>query len=529
MNDATDMSSISSADWAVVGLFMAMIIGMAMWVKFRQNGTEDFFLAGRSMGWGVVMFSTFATLFSTISFVSAPGEAYKNGLMMSLITPATILFYPLAIALFLRFYLLSGTFTVFEYLEKRYNVSLRLYGSLTYSIGRILYGGSVFYAASKIFYSLVGWDPVFTIIAVGIFTIAYCATGGMKAVMITDVVQGVIVIIGIAAIFLRILQVADFDLTSICGFAAQHGKAFGALSSADFYDFGLNDRFSFWILLYIAIYTPIMYVSCDQSLIQRLMAAKSYKLAKRGIYGNLILTLPVIAMLWLLGTGMFYYYGQNPKLLPDTLEADHVLGYFVKTQLPTPLPGLITAALLAALMSTVDSTVNCIANVVHNDWLVRFGIVKSQSKHELLICRLLSIASGILCVGLAVLLVLANRDETKTVFDVVKVVGAVAGGPLFLAFLFGVLSKRVSSKAMFIGLIIGWISNIIMVFLFFSAKPHERPSCLVMSAPAIILTPLVTVICTMIWPNRKRLTDLTLWTLTKRDLREAEAQISCEQ
>jgi Na+/proline symporter len=201
--------NLSMLDWLVVGLFLSFVASLAVWVKFSQKGRRDFFLASRSMGWFVVMFSTFATLFSTVSFISVPGEGYKNGLMTFLTQPVLLLAYPVAIALFLRFYLSLGSFTIFEYLENRYNPVLRYYSSMVFCLGRVIYGGAVLYAASKLFHGMTGWDERLVVLCVGTFTLAYCITGGMKAVLMTDVLQGFILLISIAVVSYVILDAGD--------------------------------------------------------------------------------------------------------------------------------------------------------------------------------------------------------------------------------------------------------------------------------------------------------------------------------
>lgn len=508
---------LTGYDWLTVGVFMVLVTGVAIWVKFGQDGREDYFLAGRSMGWFVVMFSTFATLFSTVSFVSAPGEAYKNGLMTFILTPALFIFYPIAIAIFLRFYLSLGTFTIYEYLEKRYNSVLRFYGSFVCCFGRFIYGGTVFFAAAKLFHGLTGWDERITILIMGCFTIAYCTTGGMKAVMMTDVLQGIILLVGISAIAFMLLKALNFDFSGIYHYASSNGHGFGELFTSEFYRFDLHKRWGFWAVLWIASYSPIMMVSSDQTLIQRLLAAKNYKTALTGIYGNLFLSMPVVGALYFIGIGLAYYYSSGQVHLPEGMKADYVMGHFVSTVLPSPLPGLIVAGMLAALMSTIDSNVNTIANVIYSDWLVRLRVVKEKSKHELKICRLLTVTAGCCSIGLALLLVYAEKGTTTTVFEVVKVGGVVAGGPIFVAFVLGVLVKRISGKAMLLSLLVGWVLNIILPYtLYYNVTESERISFFWIGFPGIMVTFTLAFVLSLIWPNSKDLKGLTLWTLEKK-------------
>ena len=508
--------NLSGLDWSMVVLYLSLVMGIAVWVKFSHNGREDFFLAGRSMGWFVVMFATFATLFSTVSFVADPGEAYKNGLMTFLTTPALLISYPIAIALFLRFYVTLGNFTIFEYLERRYNSILRFYGSFVCVLGRIIYGGTAFYAASKLLCGLAGWDEKLTILLIGAFTIAYCTTGGRRAVMLTDVFQGIISIVGIGAIIFIVLKVSNFDIFSIYRYASSKGHGFENLFMSDFYRFNLHHRYNIWVVLWMMIYYPIMMVSSDQTLIQNLVAAKNYKTAIKGIYGNLFISLPVVAALYFIGIGLFYFYGNEAGTLPEGTKADYVMGHFVSTILPSPLPGVVIAGMLAALMSTISSNVNTVANVVYSDWLLRLHIIKEKSKYEMLICRLLTIIIGFFCVAMALLLISAEKGTTTTVFEVIKIGGIVAGGPIFLAFTLGILSKRVSGKAMLVGLMAGWIFNIILPYtIYYNVAEAERISFMWVNFPGVMVTLFLTLLLSIVWPNTRNLDNLTIWTLKK--------------
>lgn len=177
-------------DWAVLILYLALTFGIALRVRFGLKKASDYFLAGRSMPWFVVGISMFATLFSTNSFVAVPGAAYKFGILGFLTSVGYALFVPLAVWLFLKpFYSQGTSFTAYEYLEKRFSVTVRMMGALIFLVCRALYGATVFYAASKLFYSMVGWEPEVTILVLGVCSVLYTTIGGMKAVMLTDVLQ----------------------------------------------------------------------------------------------------------------------------------------------------------------------------------------------------------------------------------------------------------------------------------------------------------------------------------------------------
>jgi SSS family transporter len=427
----------------------------------------------------------------------------------------SVFMVPLGIWLFLRFFFMTRTFTAYEFLEQRYNVSVRLIGSLIYCLLRLVYAGVVFYAASRVFESLVGWPPFVTILAVGAFTIAYTTTGGMKAVMFTDVLQGSVLIVGIVAVLAKLLAMAGYDAGAIYTFAAQHGRGLGPALESKFYRFDFHDRFSFWLLLIGVMTVPLMHLSADQLVIQRLLASKSYADAKRAVLVKWGTGIPIVAMFWLVGIGLFYFYSTHPGRLGHGVEADHILGHFINHELPTPIPGLVVAALLAALMSTIDSTVNSIGNVVHRDWLVRLGAVVEGSRYELFLCRVLSAIAGLLGVGIAVSLTLGSEGIRSSIIEINAIWGCL-WNVLLMAFILGVLVPRVSGPNMFVGMLVGGATNLALPYLLYYRVPADgRISFMWVGVPGMLIALLLPLLLSLIRPNTKDLSNLTVWTLRK--------------
>jgi SSS family transporter len=507
---------VSTADWVVVALYLGVTVYFAVRSRVGQKTSADYFLAGRSTAGWIVAISLFATLFSTVSFVCVPGEVFKNGILLWLLQPGPLLFLPLGLYLFTRFFYFARVFSVYEYLESRFFRPLRLYGSFTFVVGQTIYAGSVFFSAAKIFETLMGWSPLFTICAVGLFTVIYTTAGGMKAVLLTDVFQGIIAMLGIFIIMFVLLAKAGFDLFGIIRYAGAHGHGLKAVTESNFYKFDLHDRFSFWILILQAAIGGLSTMCTNQTAVQRLLSAKDYKSAKTGIYGHMALVIIMSIPLYGIGLGLYYFYGPGGGVLPQGIEGDQVLGYFVNSMLPAPLPGLIIAALMAALMSTVSSVVNSQANLIHRDFLVPFRQIKEHT-NDVLICKIISGICGALGILFAIFLYQIDKGTETTVLEIIMVVGSFAGGPMLYAFLFGVLSKRISGKAMLTSLIIGGLINIPMPFLlYFNVPADQRISFMWVPFPGTIATIVLAFVLSIWWPNKKDLTNLTLWTLTTK-------------
>lgn len=509
--------SLAPLDWIAVLGYLGIIVGLTVWSRFGQKKTsESYFLAGRGMNWLVVAIAIFATLFSTISFVANPGEAYGHGLMMMMPAFAMPLFVPLAIHLFLRFFFAVPTFTAYEYLERRFNLSTRIIGSALFCVIRLIYAGVVFYAAAVIIEALVGWPPLVTILLVGMFTIAYTTSGGMKAVMFTDVAQALILIVGITAVFWRILVATDSNPAAIFEFAAQNERGFHRLFEPEFWSLDLQTRLNIWLLILIAVSGPLMSLSCDQLVIQRLLTSKDFKSAKKSVYFNYIAMLPLGLLFWGVGLGLFYFYAMHPEKLPEGISSDKVMGWFISNELPAPIPGLIVAALLAALMSTISSVVNSVATVVYKDGLLRLGhVTEEDGPRTLRVCHMLSVGAGLAGMGISILLTVGGEGVKTSVFEIAGVWSGL-WMVLLSAFLLAVLVPRVSGNAMLTGLILGSIVCLSCPYLLYYSVPVEqRISFNWLSWPGFVVTFGTSLLLSLLWPNRKDLTNLTLHTMEK--------------
>lgn len=507
-------SNLSLMDWLVVILYILSVIGMGILSKFRQKqNTEEYLVAHHSMHWFVVALAVFATLFSTISFVASPGEAYNYGLMMLTVSLGQIIFIPLAIWLFLRFFFNAPTFTVYEYLEHRFNRKCRVLAAGIFTAIRLFYTGCVFYAAAVIFESMAGWSPLWTIGIVGLVTMIYTLFGGIRAVIMADVLQSVIIFIGIVAILGSLLWLTEFDFYVIFQFAHLNNHTFERYADVDFYRLNIHDRWNFWLMMLAIFFAPMINLSCDQMVIQRLLAGKNYKQAVRSVYTNYFLSIPVVLMLFSIGIFLYFYYNQGGGVLPKGIHGDQVLGFFVNTKLPTPFPGLIVTALLAALMSTVAGAINSLVTVVLKDMIVLWKPELINTQKEVNYCRFMTIIGGMAAMGVAIIMYFLGQKISTTVQEVIAV-WACLWPILFSAFFYGVISSRVSAKAMFVSLIASGSVGLLFPYVVYYLLPaDQRWGFQWVGLPGQFLALTLPPILALIWPNRKNIDGLTVFTV----------------
>ncbi|MDR0932964.1 MAG: hypothetical protein LBM70_08110, partial [Victivallales bacterium] len=259
------MKSLSFIDWLLIISYMLIVLIPAIVGKFRQKqDTAEYLVARHSMNWFVVAIAVFATLFSTISFVSSPGEAFNYGLIYYAVGVLQIALVPLAVWLFLRFFFRVPTFTAYEYLEQRFDKKCRFLGATIFLLIRLFYTGCVFYSAAVIFETMLGWRPEATVLIIGFVTLFYAYIGGARAIITADVIQSAVIVLGMVAILFGVLHAINFDLNAVFSFAHAHNHLFEEATRTEFFSFDVKERFNFYLLLLVIIINPLQAMSCDQ-------------------------------------------------------------------------------------------------------------------------------------------------------------------------------------------------------------------------------------------------------------------------
>ncbi|MGR3435930.1 MAG: sodium:solute symporter [Shimia sp.] len=352
-----DLSAqIATLDLVVVGLYFAIVVGIGVWVGRRTKSGEDLFLAGRSLAWGAIGFSLFASNISSSTLIGLTGSAYGDGIAVSAYEwmagiPLLILAF-----IFAPLFIKSRITTTPEYLDLRYSRRVRLYFSgLTILFTVIVDTAGGLYAGAVVvqtFYPDVNlWT---TCLFIGIFAGLYTAFGGLKAVVYTDILQSVILIAGTAIAAFLMFRALDFSWATVREAVPEdHLAMVKPLDDPQLPWFGLF--FGVWLL-------GFWYWVTNQYIVQRVLGAKDLKNAQWGaILGGMLKTLPVFVMV-LPGV-------MAVSLLPEIPENDMVFPVMVTQILPAGLTGLVLAGLIAAIMSSVDSTLNSSSTLVVHDFV----------------------------------------------------------------------------------------------------------------------------------------------------------------
>jgi SSS family transporter len=437
------MISLTSVDYGAMIVYLIVVIGIGLFFARGEKNSEEYLLGGRKLPWMAVGISILMSLLSTYSLVMGPGEIFNNGLSMWVLTIVTPVFSIVFFRIFIKFYFKLQSFTPFEYLEYRYDSKVRLLISSIYVYTRILYLGMVLFATAKVFEGGAGWPAWVTIVVIGVIGVVYTVMGGMKAVVWTDVVQFVVLAVGLVAIVFILCRDIEGGLVGAVTYAFENKRGLDRFAESSFYTLNPYMRLSVWLLLLGYIMSPLSVVASDQITIQRLLSTNSYKNAFKAQVTASCLGIPFKFVIWFLGLAIFSYYSQNPD--PRVTSGDTALFTFVSTRLPSPLPGLFLAAMLAAAMSTLDSGINSLSTLWLKEFHQKFINKNLSGKKEVTISRWASSVVGILSVGTALFLVGSSEWFKQSFVEVATIFGAFEVITL-PAFLFAVFSKRSNSR-----------------------------------------------------------------------------------
>lgn len=441
-------------------IFFAYMVGILFFgVSFyfkKGRTTSDYMVGGQKLpSWAIGM-SIFATFVSSISFLALPGNAYLsnwNSFVFSLSIPLAAL---AAAKFFVPLYRNVKSESAYFYLEERFGGWARIYASICYLLTQLARMGTILYLLALPMNALLGWDIATIIIVTGIAVIIYASLGGIEAVIWTDAIQGIVLIVG-AMVCLGIIM---FSMPEGPGQVIDIGMADNKLSLGSL---GLElTESTFWVVLIYGLFINLQNFGIDQNYVQRYMSAKTEKEAIKSTWFGGLLYIPVSLLFVFIGTALYAYYQTFPELLPADLrsldEADKIFPFFIVNGLPTGLTGLLIASIFAAGMSTLSTSLNSSSTVILTDHYKKYINNKAGSKSHFRVLFISGIVMGILSIIAALAM-----TEVKSALDAWWALASVFSGGILGLFLLGYFAKHVKQMeaaiAVVLGvLIIGWMS-----------------------------------------------------------------------
>lgn len=443
---------MTTIDWTIIIVCLLGLVGISIYLGRGQTSQDDYYVGNRNIPWWAVGISTMATQTSAISFISIPAfVALKDGggltwLQYELAVPlAMILVMVFLIPYFRQLNLVS----VYEYLELRFGPSVRNLVSGVFLVSRGLATGVGLYASAIVLSVALDLPLWSTILMIGIITIIYDTIGGISAVIYSDVIQMVVLLGGIIVCIV-------YAAVEIGGFGAMFSAMPAERLNATDFSTGLGDggAVPFWAFLFGGFFLYASYYGTDQSQVQRGLSAKTVDEAKKALMLNGLARFPLTVLYILLGIAAFAVYQNTPELssaIPAD-KPDYLIPEYILLMLPTRLRALLFAALLAAAMSSLDSALNSLSASTMRDFVSKW---KSDAD-QINLGKITTVIWGILVTGFAFVV----GGISDTVIEAINKIGSAFYGPILAAFLVGILSRKVTTRAMFIGILIGVAFNI---------------------------------------------------------------------
>lgn len=305
--------AFTTLDYAVLGFYLALLVVIGWYFSDQQHDSEDYFLAGRSMGWFPVGLSVMATLLSALSYTGIPGEAYHVGWKFLLHGAALWLTVPVMFMLVMPLYYRLRLTSVYEYLEFRFSLAVRLVSSAAFVVWRLLWMGGVLYAPCKVLALATGMESQLTLLVIllgGVATV-YTFLGGMKAVIWTDVVQSFIMLAGLVAIIGGAWFYLDGGLARIWEVTAELGRS--EVVQLDTEQGFFQDRWLLWGMLPHFFFAALSFYVADQITVQRFFTTPSLEQLKRSYLLNCFSVLVMVSALTLAGLALLAFYHDHPQ------------------------------------------------------------------------------------------------------------------------------------------------------------------------------------------------------------------------
>ena len=444
---------IPTIDLIIILGYLLIITGIGIISARRKKvSSEGFFLAGRSLNWAMIGAALFAANISTIHMVGLAANGFKDGIVWGNFEwMATFLLIILAL-FFAPFYFRNRISTLPEFLERRYGPNSRSFFAFIVIITALFsHIGISLYAGAVVLKTFFGIDIMVSILVISFITTLYSILGGLRAIVVIESFQSVILIGGAALLtILAFNMLPEQGINSMAQLKAvlKPGQL-DILQSAD------NSILPWYAILLGYPVLGIYYWCADQTIVQKVLGAKTMSDAQNGpLFAGFLKILPVFIMVF---PGILAY-----ALFSDRIEdPNDTLMVLISNVLPSGLIGLMTAALLAALMSTISAGLNSVGTLVSLDIVKRIR-PDTPDKIVLRAGRISSLVVIILAISWSPWI-----GRFESIFDAISIVLSMLSPPVASVFVMGILSRRGNDRVALRTMIFGLAAGVLVFCLDF--------------------------------------------------------------
>lgn len=510
---------MSYQDWIVLVVTLTCIIMYGVYKSRSTKNLDGYFLSNRDMPWYLVLLSIMGTQASAITFISAPGQAYTDGMRF-------VQYYfglPLAMIVicivFVPVFNNLKVYTAYEFLEKRFDLKARTLTSFLFQISRGLSTGISIYAPSLILSSLLGWNIYYTNIIMGGMLIIYTVSGGARAVAHTQKLQLIIVIIGmgIAAYMMVRLMPDNIGFLESLHIGGKNGKMNIITSGNTTNGFDWKDKYNIWSGIIGGFFLALSYFGTDQSQVGRYLTAKNNRQGKLGLLLNGIVKVPMQFLILLVGVLVFSFYQyhkapvyfnetqanraketvykndlinlekqyelvdatdniQKEKIkkeykavlaqaLPheDLNDTNYIFLHFVIDYLPKGLVGLLIAVIFLAAWGSIAAALNALSSCTVVDIHKRFINKNLTEQQDYRVSKFYTFCWGIFCILVAQF----ASNLGNSLIETVNILGSLFYGVILGIFLIAFWFKQIKANALFYAAL---IAELFVIFIYVSDK-----------------------------------------------------------
>ncbi len=501
---------MSNLDWIILISTLSGIIIYGMYKSRTTKNLDGYFLSNRSMPWYLVLLSIMGTQASAITFISAPGQAYTDGMRF-------VQYYfglPLAMIVICIFFVpvfrKLKVYTAYEFLENRFDVKTRTLTSALFLLSRGLSTGISIYAPSIILSSLLGWNIYYTNLVMGGLLIIYTMSGGARAVAYTQQLQLLIIISGmfVAGYLVVKLLPADIGFTKALQMAGSQGKMNIITSGVTNNHFDWKDKYNIWSGVIGGFFLALSYFGTDQSQVGRYLTAKSDKESKVGLLMNGLIKVPMQFLILLVGVLVFsfYQYHRAPvyfdaakivtakktaykdtlvsleqkyttainlqdipqlkalrneyktvlkKALPgdDANDTNFIFLRFVVDNLPKGLVGLLIAVIFLAAWGSIAAALNSLSSCTVVDFHKKFINTNCTEIMDYSISKWYTFGWGVF----SIIVAMFAHNLGNSLIEAVNILGSLFYGVILGIFLVAFWIKHVKGNAVFVAAVISEI------------------------------------------------------------------------
>lgn len=450
------MQFLGTIDWIFVILYLVVIAGVSIWsIRRSKESASDYFLANRNLGWFVIGASILASNVGSEHIVGLAGSAASSGTVLGHYELHSYIVLILG-WVFVPFYMRSMVYTMPEFLERRFNPQSRRLLSIIQLLSYVITKASVtIFAGALVFNQFLGVDFWTGAIILVVVTGVYTVMGGLHAVMYTEAIQAIVLLLGSLVLLI-------FGLQEVGGWDA----LMSSLPKEKLNMFPpINDPEFPW--LGIAFASPIVglwYWCTDQHIVQRCLAARDERQARRGTIFAAFLKLMPFFIFLIPGLIAYKLYSEGNLQLPlnenGTTDYNAAFPAMVKKIMPVGLRGLLAGGLLAALMSSLAAVYNACSTLYTMDIYKKQHPEASEKK----LVQVGRIATAVVVLLGMAWIPLMGRISTG-LYSYLQSVQSYLAPPIAAVFLFGVFFPRLNSKGAYSAMVVGFILGILKLTL----------------------------------------------------------------